>query len=137
LITGSDEELDNILADLSQIENIKFTQEFIEGISTATFENGCLDDDLIHHLCNPCNEVISISDPDTQLSLDLFLAVMNTSKETYHACHNAILLHYLNSQVLPYHAVKRLVAQLTGVVAIYDDMCINSCHAFMGPFSQL
>ena len=137
LTTGSDEELDDTLADLSQIENIKFTQEFIEGISTATFENGCLDDDLIHRLRNPCDEVTSISDPDTRLSLDLFLAVTNASEETYHACRNAILLRYPNSQVLPYHAVKRLVAQLTGVVAVYDDMCINSCHAFTGPFSQL
>jgi hypothetical protein len=33
--------------------------------------------------------------------------------------------------------VKWLVAETTGVVAVYDDMCINSCHAFTGPFSQL
>jgi hypothetical protein len=137
--TGSDdsEELGNTPANLSRIENIKFTQEFIEEISTATFENGCLDDDVIHRLRNPSDEPTSISDPDIRLSLDLFLAVTNASEETYHACRNAILHRYPNSSVLSYHAVKRLVAETTGVVAIYDDMCINSCHAFTGPFSQL
>ena len=137
LATGSDEELGGTPTNLSRIENIKLTQEFIQGISTATFENGCLDDDLIHCLRNPCNELTSISDPDIRLSLDLFLAVTNASEETYHACRNAILRRYPDSGVLSYYAVKRLVAETTGVVAVYDDMCINSCHAFTGPFSQL
>ena len=135
--TGSDEELGNTPANLSHIENIKFTQEFIEEISTATFENGYLDNNVIHRLRNPCNELTSISDPNICLSLDLFLAVTNASEETYHACHNAILHRYLDSGVLSYHAVKRLVAETTGVIAVYDDMCINSCHAFTGPFAQL
>ena len=46
-------------------------------------------------------------------------------------------IHYSDSGVLSYHAVKRLVAEITGVVAVYDDMCINLCHAFTGPFTQL
>ena len=133
----SEGELDDTPANLSHIENIKFTQEFIEDISTATFENGCLDDDVIHHLRNPCNEPTIISDPDIRLSLDLFLAVTNASEETYHASRNAILLRYPDSGILSYHAVKQLVAQKTGIVAVYDDMCINSCHAFTGPFAQL
>jgi len=137
LEADSDGELDDTPADLSHIENIKFTQEFTEDISTATFENGCLDDDVIHHLHNPCNEPTIISDPNIRLSLDLFLAVTNASKETYHASRNAILLRYPDSGILSYHAVKRLVAQKMGVVAVYNDMCINSCHAFMGPFAQL
>jgi hypothetical protein len=137
LETGSDKELGNTPADLSHIKNVKLTQEFIDDISTAMFENGCLDNNIIHHLCNPCDEVTSISDPDILLSLDLFLAVTNTSEETYHTCCSAILRHYPDSGVLPYHAVKGLVAKTMGIVAIYDDMCINSCHMFTGPFAQL
>jgi len=33
--------------------------------------------------------------------------------------------------------VKRLVADLTGVVAVYNNMCIKLCHTFTRPFSQL
>jgi hypothetical protein len=98
-----------------------------------------LDNDVIHRLHNPQagNEPISISDPDIHLSLGLFLAVTNASKETYRSCHDEILLRYPDSGVLSYHAVRRLVAETTGIIAVYDDMCINSCHAFTGPFSQL
>ena len=33
--------------------------------------------------------------------------------------------------------VKKYVADITGVCTISDDMCINSCHAFTGPFADL
>lgn len=33
--------------------------------------------------------------------------------------------------------MMKLVAEITGVVAVYDDMCINSCHAFTRSFAQL
>src|SRR5713101_7195460 len=75
LATGSNEELGNTTTDLSPIENLKFTQEFIEGIHTATFENGGLGDNVIYGLRNPCNKPTDISDPDVRPSLDLFLAV--------------------------------------------------------------
>ena len=80
---------------------------------------------------------MSISDPNIHLSLNLFLAVTNASEETCHASRSAISYHYPNSGIPSYYAVKKLVAKITGVVAVYDDMCINSCHAFTGPFTQL
>jgi hypothetical protein len=132
-----DEDLGGITTNLSPIENIKFTQEFIKGIRTATFENGGLGDDVIHGLRNPCDEPTSISDPDVRLSLDLFLAVTNASEQTYHACRDAILHRYPDCGILSYYSVKKLVSDITGVIAVYDDMCINSCHAFTGPFAKL
>jgi hypothetical protein len=103
----------------------------------ATLENRNLDGDVIYCLRNPSKEPTSISDPDICLSLNLFLAVINASEETYHASCNAILRRYPDSGILSYHVVKKLVAETTGVVAVYNDMCINSCHAFTGPFAQL
>jgi hypothetical protein len=121
----------------SRIDSIKVTQDFIKEVRAATLDNGNLDDDIVHHLRNPPEQPADISDPDVRLSLDLFLAVTSASEETYKACRNAILLQYPDSGVLSYYAVKKLVAEISGVVAVYDDMCINSCHAFTGPFSQL
>ena len=117
------------------IEIIKTTQEYIKEIQAATFENGNLNDNVIHWLCNPPEEPTSISNLNICLSLDLFLAITNASEETYHASCDAILHHYPNSGILSYHAVKKLVADITGVIAVYNDMCINSCHAFTGPFA--
>ena len=32
--------------------------------------------------------------------------------------------------------MKKLVAEISGVVSVLDDMCINSCTAFVGPFAD-
>jgi hypothetical protein len=137
LASGADEEADDLPATASRIESIKITQEFIKEIHAATLDNGNLDEDVIYHLRNPLEEPVDISDPDIRLSLDLFLALTNASEDAYKSCRDAILRRYPDSEILSYHSVKKLVAKITGVVAVYDDMCINSCHAFTGPFSQL
>jgi hypothetical protein len=46
-------------------------------------------------------------------------------------------MRYPESEMLSYHDIKNLVAKITGVCAVYDDMCINGCHAFTGPFAGL
>ena len=139
-ITGSEEDMtDNQPAATvatSRIESIKVTQEFIKEIQAASLDNGNLDEAVINQLRNPLEEPNDISDPDIRLSLDLFLATTNASEETYNACHDAIHRRYPDSGVLSHYSVKKLVAEVTGIVAVYDDMCINSCHAFTGPFSQ-
>jgi hypothetical protein len=137
LASGADEEADDLPATASCIESIKITQEFIKEIHAATLDNGNLDEDVIYHLRNPLEEPVDISDPDIRLSLDLFLALTNASEDAYKSCRDAILRRYPDSELLSYHSVKKLIAKITRVVAVYDDMCINSCHAFMGPFSQL
>ncbi|KAH8981054.1 hypothetical protein EDB86DRAFT_2813223, partial [Lactarius hatsudake] len=108
----------------SRIDSIKVSQDFIKEIRAATLDNGNLDGDLIDRLCNPCERPADISDPDIRLSLDLFLAVTNASEDIYKSCRDAILRRYPESSVLSYHCVKKLVTEISGVVAVYDDMCI-------------
>ena len=69
---SGDGEASDTLPTSSRINNIKITQEFINAIHHATLENGNIDDDLIDCLCNPPEQPADISDPDIQLSLDLF-----------------------------------------------------------------
>jgi hypothetical protein len=135
--SGTNEEEGDLPAATSRIETIKITQAFIKEIHAATLDNGNLDDDILDRLRNPQEGPTEISDPDIRLSLDLFLACTNASEETYKSCRDAILHRYPASNVLSYYSVKKLVAESSGVVAVYDDMCINSCHAFTGPFSHL
>ena len=54
-----------------------------------------------------------------------------------HAAQEAILQRFPESEILSFHLMKKLVANISGVVSVRDDMCINSCHAFTGPFVQL
>ena len=128
---------DEIPDTISQIENIKITQQFIEEIRLATLDNSGLDPSIVERLRNPEEGLVDISDPDIRLSLDLYLAVTNASEATYKGCRDAISHRYPESAVLSYYSVKKLVSDISGVVSVSDDMCINSCHAFTGPFAHL
>jgi hypothetical protein len=130
-------EEDKIPDTISQIENIKITQQFIEEICLATLDNSGLDPAVVERLQNPEEGLVDISDPDVRLSLDLYLAVTNASEATYKGCRDAILRCYPESAVLSYYSVKKLVSDISGVVSVSDNMRINSCHAFTGPFAHL
>ncbi|KAF8156020.1 hypothetical protein B0H34DRAFT_622011, partial [Crassisporium funariophilum] len=122
----------------SRIEHLRISQQFIKEIKNATLENGKLDEDTIARIRNPDQGPVDVSDPDTRLSLDLFMACDNASRKTYTNIRDSILRRFpeLSDNLLSYNNTKNLVAKLSGVVSIPDDMCINSCHAFTGPFSD-
>lgn len=116
---------------MSRIEHVRTAQEFIAEISRATYRNSKLDEFTIDRLENPLEDLVDISDPDIRLSLDLFISCGNASEETYNSVRRSILTRFPDTNVLSYYLVKKCVADITGVCAISDDMCINSCHALM------
>ncbi|KAF9495139.1 hypothetical protein BDN71DRAFT_1448025 [Pleurotus eryngii] len=121
----------------AMIEHLCLTQQYISLIKATTLENGGLDPSTIEQLRNTPEGPVDISEPDTWLSIDLFLATTNASEATYNAVRTAISACFPDTNVLSHHLVKKLVSQLSGVVSIVDDMCVNSCHAFTGPFADL
>jgi hypothetical protein len=78
-----------------------------------------------------------LDDPDDRYSIDVFLAITSASEATYNNIRLATLRRNLDSRMLTYHKVKQLVADLSGVVPIIMDMCINSCIGYTGPFAAL
>jgi hypothetical protein len=133
VFTGTDEENEPNIQ--SCIENVRLAQQFIQHISAATLDDGTLDDEVVSRLQNPETGPIEF-DADEQLSLDLFIGCKNTSQSTYNAVWDAILCCFPGTKVLSYHLVKNLAAKATRVVSVLDDMCINSCQAFTGPFAD-
>lgn len=121
----------------SRIESIKICQEFISQLSSATLDNGKLDAPTLDRLRNPVEGNYDISDKDTRLSLDLFLATDNASDAVYNYVRDAIHRHSPNIHVLSLYHIKELASEITSVVSIPDKMCINSCVAFTGPYSDL
>ena len=130
---------DNSSQDHSCIEHVRITQQFIEEIKNVTLDNIKIDKETLHRLRNPEHGPINVSDPDTRLSLDLFMSCENSSQRTYSNIRNSFIHRFpeLSDTLLSYDAVKKLVKKVTGVVSVSDDMCINSCHAFTGPFAEL
>ncbi|KAF8154160.1 hypothetical protein B0H34DRAFT_861033 [Crassisporium funariophilum] len=134
---GEESSDDEAHASNSRIESIRIAQAFVEQVKEATLDNGGLDKKTIHRLRNPQRGPVDISEPDTRLSIDLYISCNNASEKTYEDARKSILRRYPDSELLSYHSVKNLTASLSGVVSILDDMCINSCHAFTGPYVDL
>ena len=122
---------------LSCIDNVRLTQQLIQEISSATLETDKLDPDMFEKLRNPETNAIDISDPDTHLSLGLFMDCNHAAEATYKAVRNTILHCNPDYGILSYYSVKKLVSEIIGVSSVLDDMCINSCVAFVGPLADL
>ncbi|KAG5338885.1 hypothetical protein C0989_005687 [Termitomyces sp. Mn162] len=120
----------------AHIESLHITQEYMCLIQNATLDEDKLDSETLDHLQDSIEETLEIIDPDERLLLGLFTAT-NFSKATYNQCCSAILWHYQESGILTFYKVKQLVANISGIVPVMDNMCINSCHAFTGPFADI
>ncbi|KAJ7246889.1 hypothetical protein B0H12DRAFT_1203245 [Mycena haematopus] len=93
-----------------------------------------LDKDALHRIRNPIQEVLSVDDdPDLLLSIKNFLSLTNASDKAYTEIRNNLMERFPECQVLSHHLVKQKITELTGVVSIIHDMCVNSCVAFTGP----
>jgi hypothetical protein len=97
-----------------------------------------MDQNAIQRLRNPPTIPFDISSlPDLRLGLDLFLANMNSSVNSFNANRDAILRRHPMDHVPSYEQMKCHISDITGVGSVVHPMCKNSCLAFTGPFSDL
>ena len=122
---------------LPAIEELRVAKAFLDGIKAATLRNDGLPEYVLERLLSPPQEVADASDPDLRQSLDLYLATEHASEKTYKKSCEAVLRRNPEYELLSFHRVQRTVEDLTGVVSITHDMCIDSCTAFTGLYSDL
>jgi hypothetical protein len=120
-----------------RVMDLQRSQEFINALKDVTLDEGNLDEDVLQRLWEPLTEPVDVSDPDFCLSLDLFLSTTNTSEETYNSSWATVLYHHPEDKILTYARIKSKITELSGIIPIVHHMCINTCIAFMGPFSAL
>jgi hypothetical protein len=127
------------LSDLARLKDLKLSMEFIQALDIASLDDeySRLDSDSIERLRNPPTSRPDTTDPDFRLGLDLFLASIKSSQDTYHMSRDAVLRRHPDDKIPSYDRMKRRIAEITGIVPIVDDMCKNSCIAFTGPLSKL
>ncbi|TFY74511.1 hypothetical protein EWM64_g9501, partial [Hericium alpestre] len=129
----------------SQIHDISIAQQFTQLLRDASLAQDNLPPDALERLRNPPTHPPDVSDPVLRFSISIFMALSNASQESYNriraafstfaACFPAAGLP--GTQLLSYDQVKRRIGELSGVVPIIHDMCINTCLAFTGPFVEL
>lgn len=122
-----------------KLTDLKDTVAFVDAIKSATLDNGGLPAHVLERLRNPRQgpPVDLDLDPDLRHSLELFIACVGGSEHIYDNARNAALHRHPEEEILASTQVKRTIEDLTGVVAVKDDMCKNSCLAFVGPYADL
>ncbi|KAF7370240.1 hypothetical protein MSAN_00654800 [Mycena sanguinolenta] len=118
----------------STVEDIQLAFDFIEAVKSATLDNGDLDPETLARLRDPPTEPIDLSDPDLRFSLDIFISTTHASEEVYNSVRAACLLRNPADPMLSLAAIKKKVAEWSGVVPVLSHMCPNSCMAYTGPF---
>ncbi|KAI0352686.1 hypothetical protein OH77DRAFT_1408449 [Trametes cingulata] len=117
------------------LEDMKITLEFIRLLQNASLDGSALDPEVIDRIRNPREEPFKITDEDVLLSIKIFLAVANASEDTYNAIREAIMGRFPDVSILTLYKVKKTIEELTGVVGQKDDMCVNSCIGYTGPYA--
>ena len=130
-----EELLDNV-----KLEDLQLQLQFIQEINNASLEDEGtqMDKDDLHRLRNPFDHELALDDAsDLRLSLELFLANINSPVEVYNANRAAMLRRHPNDDIFTYDRAKRFMKDLTGVVPLIHDMCIDTCVAYTGPYRDL
>jgi len=120
------------------LNDLKMSAVFVRELQCTSFDDpSCgLSYKALKHLYNPPHEQpSSCIDEDIWLAIDLYLGIQ--SEKGYEVTHVAILHCWPNAKLPTYYKVKHLVAELSGVESIMNDMCINSYVVYMGPFLGL
>ncbi|EKM84453.1 transposase 21 superfamily [Agaricus bisporus var. burnettii JB137-S8] len=128
---------------LSDTSNIRIpelikTAKFIDGLKHANLESSGMSFDDISRLRTPGKDTNSeLRDPQFIMVLESFLGCVNASEETYETFRKAYLRRHPDQSFLSHDQVKRRLSSFSGVTPIYQDMCLNSCIGFTGPYSSL
>ncbi|KAF6741108.1 hypothetical protein DFP72DRAFT_790037, partial [Ephemerocybe angulata] len=120
----------------SLVDHVETTQIFIRHIREATLDNGKLDQKTIHHLRDPQVPDLNFADTDVRLCMDIYIAACRSSEEVYRGVRRAIQFHFPETEPLSLEAIRKAVAEIAGVRPILDDICVNSCHAFVGDWAD-
>ncbi len=89
------------------LKEIQIARAFINGLKFATLDNGFLDEKAVHRLRNPSCRRLTLDDSDEALSIKLYLALGNSSQDTYNKVRDAIISTHLESKILSFDQVKR------------------------------
>ena len=122
------------LLNIVKLEDLDLQLRFIKEIKNASLEDDGMrmDEEDLERLRNPLNHELTLDDTsDLCLTLELFIANINSPVKVYNSNCVAILRRHPNDNIFTHNSVKCFMRHLTGVVPLIHDMCINTCIALM------
>lgn len=131
---GDDEEEPDLIITR---EDMRITLEFIGMLENTVLESQFSPSEL-ETLRNPQRLSTSLlHDPALLHSVSSYVANLNASQEIYKKNRLNYLRRHPGEEFLTYGRVQNMVSKFSGVVTWQNDMCIDSCAAFTGPFTHL
>lgn len=110
-------------------------------VETMTFVWAIRDASLMDPVAKLSTQVIDIDNPGVRFSISVYLALQHSSQAAYntisYACKHLFVGTPGAANVLSFYEVEKLISIYTGVEPICYDMCLKTCLAFTGPYSDL
>ncbi|EIW77607.1 hypothetical protein CONPUDRAFT_61883, partial [Coniophora puteana RWD-64-598 SS2] len=120
------------------LQSIRDDIALIKMIRTATLDDPIsrLGPETLERIRNPrCHPLPPLS-PTLDLAITTYLALEHSSRRSYEDIRRA-LQRTLKCELPSFHSIEKSIAELTGVEAIENDMCWDSCMGFTGPDANL
>ncbi|EJD40585.1 hypothetical protein AURDEDRAFT_69893, partial [Auricularia subglabra TFB-10046 SS5] len=127
---------------ISAIHEFQTTQEFCRLLRDATHRNGPLTEEQVSDLQNPSHAPLDIDSHEDRVlrhCIRAFLSHRNGSDRSYTEFVQSSKETYPDDAdlYLSLDQLKRRIAKISGVYAITQEMCVNSCIAYTGAFAAL
>ncbi|KAG1804298.1 hypothetical protein EV424DRAFT_1295868, partial [Suillus variegatus] len=112
--------------------------QFILALHNATLDDSVgLIGDALERLQTPPQAQARLDDPDIEHGISLFLTLEHASESAFNKSCAATLHRHPEDNIPTLHQVKKIISDLSGITSIIKDQCINSCVAFVGPYTDL
>ena len=121
------------------IPALQVTMTNIQALKDATLENGGMAAEDVDWLRDSGSTRCTLDMSDTHLikALRHFIHSTDTSRDHYETIRKVDMAAYPGDDFLSFDQAKRTLKKISGVVPIKHDMCISSCAAFVGAYSDL
>ncbi|THH32143.1 hypothetical protein EUX98_g2045 [Antrodiella citrinella] len=119
------------------MEELKWSQAFIRRLKQATLAKDKFSPEMLYLLQHPeTYSDLEEQSPKFRLSLDFYIALGLSSNQTYNKLRASVESCFPNFKMLSLDVLQRRIERITGVVALREDMCPESCLAYVGEFEN-
>ncbi|EIW81874.1 hypothetical protein CONPUDRAFT_152775 [Coniophora puteana RWD-64-598 SS2] len=126
------------LARITRLPSIRDDIALIQMIRMASLDDTVsrLDPETLDRIRNPRCQPLPPLSPTLDLAITTYLALEHSSRRSYEDIRRG-LQRTLKCELPSFHSIEKSIAELTGVEAIENDMCWDSCMGFTGPDAHL
>ncbi|EIW80973.1 hypothetical protein CONPUDRAFT_56343 [Coniophora puteana RWD-64-598 SS2] len=126
------------LARRTPLEELQRDMSFVIRIRDATLDDGIgLKGEALRRLRDPPQEILEVPDNLTLLGMQMYDAMEKSSEKTYNHVRASIHHNLAGAQIPSLDDIKKQIANITGIEAVEDDMCVDGCVCFTGPLAGL